>query len=840
MNWMPKWLQSLLALLLVALEAYRWGFGTAPGVVRAGWSTDRKLEVRGKVRDLFYHGYDNYMQHAFPMDELAPLSCGGHGPDWHMPDNIAYNDVAGNFSLTLVDTLDTLVILNDRPGFEDAVRKTIKHVSFDVNTKPQLFETNIRVLGGLLSAHIYANQTGQPFFLPWYRGELLALARDLGNRFLPAFTTPTGIPFARVNLRHGIPKGESIESCTAGAGSLILEFATLSRLTGDTRFEKAAHKAFFAIWNRKSDVGLVGNQINLWNGNWIYPELSSVGAGIDSFFEYALKWYILSGEHEFLDVWNESYASIMRFSRSQDGFWYRRVNMHTGDLAYYTLDSLSAFWPGLQVLAGDLENAIKSHMLYWNLWQRHSGLPEVWDMNFKQATSLQYPLRPEFVESTWYLYRATRDSLYLDVGERILHDITLRSKVSCGLAGIADLKTNKRDDRMESFVLSETLKYLYLLFDEENPLHSDDSNWVLTTEGHILRLDSSLIKPPSSVVRQLRRAESPQCPAYDPPDFGNDYMRGLTVGIRSRSDFDYASQLVGNPLALSEGAFWHESGVCELPKVDLFMYEFLMSVDGGKIVEDVKPGPKKIMVVPDGFMVQDVEGIRARVSSRLDGRGYDIVKLGPHTVRTGQNVYINDSGLALGSTDTMQAATDEHRHPDISIRFFIDFVDLQVPVGEELATDGVELIRDPSNALGCAPYTREYQGEALLVQRGECAFLEKLQWAHRAGASGVVVISDEDLAINPSVEPEELVEIGDTLDDAVMLVLRHSEGQIVSAMLDAAEAQRLGRLVLILEGRHASGSGTAGGTMQSRRRETDVHRVLHINGHPLLNTRLIV
>jgi ER degradation enhancer, mannosidase alpha-like 1 len=103
---------------------------------------------------------------------------------------------------------------------------------------------------------------------------------------------------------------------TAGAGSLILEFATLSRLTGDPRFEKAAHKAFFALWNRRSDIELVGNRVNTWTGvgaplfempcialtfgaqDWLHPQVSSVGAGIDSFLEYALKWYIMSGTNE--------------------------------------------------------------------------------------------------------------------------------------------------------------------------------------------------------------------------------------------------------------------------------------------------------------------------------------------------------------------------------------------------------------------------------------------------------------------------------------------------------------------------------------------------------------
>jgi mannosidase alpha-like ER degradation enhancer 1 len=89
-------------------------------------------------------------------------------------------------------------VLGDPPAFEDAVRRVIDHVSFDVDTKPQIFEANIRVLGGLLSAHIFANRSGSPFYLPWYRSELLELAHDLGKRFLPAFSTPTGIPYARV------------------------------------------------------------------------------------------------------------------------------------------------------------------------------------------------------------------------------------------------------------------------------------------------------------------------------------------------------------------------------------------------------------------------------------------------------------------------------------------------------------------------------------------------------------------------------------------------------------------------------------------------------------------
>ena len=106
--------------------------------------------------------------------------------------------MAGNYSLTLVDVLDTFVVLGDKNGFDNAVRNVINWVSFDVNTKPQVFETTIRVLGGLLSGHQFASKPGQPFHMPWYRNELLLLARDLGERLLPAFKTPTGLPYARV------------------------------------------------------------------------------------------------------------------------------------------------------------------------------------------------------------------------------------------------------------------------------------------------------------------------------------------------------------------------------------------------------------------------------------------------------------------------------------------------------------------------------------------------------------------------------------------------------------------------------------------------------------------
>ncbi|PBL02491.1 alpha mannosidase-like protein [Armillaria gallica] len=842
MRWRRYWPESLFLVLVVALEGTRLGrHDTSASTPWKGtsWTTQRKLESRERIRDLWYHGFDNYMNH----DELTPLTCSGQGPDWGNPNNIASNDVAGNFSLTLIDVLDTFIVLDDRQGFDTAVRNVIQSVSFDVNTRPQVFETTIRVLGGLLSGHIFANQTGQPFYLPWYRGELLQMAHDLGKRLLPAFSTPTGLPYARINLRHGLVRGETLETCTAGAGSLMLEFATLSRLTGDDRFEKAAYKAFFALWNRKTDIGLVGNTINTWTGDWTAPEITGIGAGVDSFYEYALKWYILSGEIEFLDVWDDAYASIMRYSRATDGFWYRNVNIKSGDTAYYTVDSLSAFWPGLQVLAGDVDSAIKLHMMYYNLWRRYSGLPEVFDTNFKQATSHQYPLRPEFIESTWYLYRATLDPFYLDVGERILFDIITRSKVDCGLSGIQDLRTNKRDDRMESFALSETLKYLYLLFDEENPLHSDDSNYVFTTEGHILTLGQEHIKPMSSARRKTRKIMNHQCPAYAPAS------NGLVKGIRSRGDIDYARELVSILPTEAERSVWSIYGWCERPKADLFTYDFILSPGGMAVPEDLSPSLLKVALIPEGFMVSNVTGIRVHIVRRLDGKGYEIRKLGHYSVRPGQLVYINDTSLFANQVDSSVET--------LRLRFHIEGVDpmLRLVDNQDLSDNhetyltawtgffggdishheqnplrfadpnGLPVYRVDDNLLGCSPYSTSHQDSVILTYRGDCTFLQKLLMARSAGAAGVLVVSDEDVALNPTANADEVLGAGG-MDDVAIAVLSRQAGNLIDEMMDMAESRGIGRVMNVEEVQDVE--------------EQPTNRILYINGHPLLNTRLLV
>ena len=110
--------------------------------------------------------------------------------------------------------------------------------------------------------------------------------------FIIAFETDTGMPYGTVNLKHGVPQNETPITCTAGVGTFLIEFSTLSQLTGDPIFYQKAMKAVEALHNSRSDIDLVGNHINVQDGKWTATD-SGIGAGVDSYFEYLIKGSML-------------------------------------------------------------------------------------------------------------------------------------------------------------------------------------------------------------------------------------------------------------------------------------------------------------------------------------------------------------------------------------------------------------------------------------------------------------------------------------------------------------------------------------------------------------------
>ncbi|XP_063911946.1 ER degradation-enhancing alpha-mannosidase-like protein 2 [Zophobas morio] len=423
------------------------------------YSKNDLIKLREEVKDMFYHAYDSYLKYAYPYDELRPISCDGI-------------DTYGSYSLTLIDALGTLAIMGNHSEFQRVVDILTAKPDFDANINVSVFETNIRIVGGLLSAHLLSHRAGIKLEPGWpCNGPLLRLAEDVAKRLIVAFDTKTGMPYGTINLRNGIPKGETPVTCTAGIGTYILEFGTLSRLTGDPLYEEVALNAIHSLYNHKSPLGLYGNHIDVETGRWTYQD-SGIGSGIDSYFEYLVKGSILLQRPELLEIFHEARKSIDTYLKKDD--WYMWVSMTKGQVTIPVFQSLEAYWPGVLSLIGDTTPAMKTLHNYHQVWLQYGFTPEFYYIPQAEAGTNResYPLRPELIESIMYLYRATQDPFLLQAGEDILRSIQHSAKTPCGYATIKDVRDHRKEDRMESFFLSETTKYLYLLFDTENFIHN--------------------------------------------------------------------------------------------------------------------------------------------------------------------------------------------------------------------------------------------------------------------------------------------------------------------------------------------------------------------------------
>ncbi|KAG0091741.1 alpha mannosidase-like protein [Podila epicladia] len=668
---------------------------SSPGKIVSERMTEaRRVALRQEAKDMFMHGFRGYLTYAFPKDELNPVNCRGRGPDRLYADNINVNDVLGDFSLTLIDSLDTLATMREPDEFAKAIRMTKRHIqNFNINSRVQVFEVNIRVLGALLSAHQYASDPRFLSLVQDYKGELLALAVDLGKRLMKAFeNSPTGIPWPRVNLKKGLLKWESSETCVAGAGSLLLEFGTLSRLSGDPSYEasdaelNAAKRALHELWRRRTKIGLVGNTINVTSGEWM-SAMTGIGAGTDSFYEYLLKSYVLFGDDQYLEMYETAAEAIKRNLLHDSKYFYKHVHLLDGSLLASWVDSLSAFMPGVQVLAGDLESAIKNHLYYYNIWRRYQAIPERFDFLSQAVDITNYPLRPEFIESNYFLYRATKDPFYLEVGEMILRDLQKYTKTSCGWASLQSVVDKKKEDRMESFALSETFKYLYLLFDEENLLHNElkDSNFVFTTEGHVLSLTNEHLRRPTSTEPELEQDPTPRhqyvmkghsrhqhprpsepkpwpmCPVYEPP-------ATFLKSIPYRPDADFARQMVGTRPDARDLLELDPNGFCEKPvlETERVTVEFSGGYAKTFFVDDVAEGEaviwkdeavvqkerekeeaKALTVIPisKGVFISRIVKVKMQLQYDDVQNGYRAVKVGDYPLSANSNVYITRSSL---------------------------------------------------------------------------------------------------------------------------------------------------------------------------------------------------
>ena len=420
-----------------------------------------RARMAERVRAELLHSWRAYERYAWGHDELRPVSRTAH--DWH----------GQSLLMTPVDTLDTLILMGLTGEAEKAKALIVERLSFDKDVTVKNFEITIRILGGLLSGF---ELTGDK--------RLLRLAEDLGTRLLPAFDSPTGMPYMYVNLKTGRTSGTT--SNPAEIGTLVLEFGTLAKHTGKPIFFDKAKRALVELHRRRSKIGLVGEEIDVETGEWKSP-VSHVGGGIDSYYEYLLKCSRLFADRECEAMWQEGLRALngRLAETAPSGLWYGSVDMVTGKRTASEFGALHAFLPSVLALGGDLEHARRLQESSFRMWKLHGIEPEVLDYRAMRVVHPGYPLRPEIVESAYYLQRFTKDPRYLEMGRTFLEDLVAHCRTDAGYTVLKSVVTKEKGDLMPSYFLAETLKYLYLLYAPEKVLDLD--RVVFNTEAHPFR-----------------------------------------------------------------------------------------------------------------------------------------------------------------------------------------------------------------------------------------------------------------------------------------------------------------------------------------------------------------
>src|ERR1043166_3092269 len=165
--------------------------------------------------------------------------------------------------------------------------------------------------------------------------------------------------------------------------------------------------------------------------------------------------------------------------------WYGHADMNTGKRADTTYGALDAFFPAVLSLAGDLNKSSLLQESSFKMWTKEGIEPEEFDYQKMEIKSPGYPLRPEIVESTYYLYHFTHDPKYLRMGETMWRDFVKYCRNDVGYAALKSVITKEKADSMQSFVFAETFKYFYLLFVPARTLDFDKV--IFNTEAHPMR-----------------------------------------------------------------------------------------------------------------------------------------------------------------------------------------------------------------------------------------------------------------------------------------------------------------------------------------------------------------
>ncbi|KAF5356932.1 hypothetical protein D9756_006500 [Leucocoprinus leucothites] len=466
---------------------------------------------RDAVKAIFVNSYEAYKKSAWGHDDLAPLP--GSNPP--------FVDSRNGWGASIVDGMDTMHIMGLTDYFNEAVTfaSNIDFSKSNTSDTVSVFESTIRYIGGLLSAYELGGKQ---------QGALVEKARQLADKLILAWVGGNTIPFGRVDFSNNKPVIQN--SNIAEAGTLILEWATLSKYTGNSTYFKFAEKAMRQIATNPAPLpGLAPQGINPNSGAPVGGYLTW-GGGSDSYFEYLIKFARLNNTNDALyaDTWKLAVDSSLHslLKKSTVGGQTYLADINTEKQVVHVSSHLACFHGGNWLMGGSMTNnktvidtALELVDSCWNTYEstatgigpetfafmsddgNSTGGPnptpeqlEFYQQHGFYIQSADYILRPEVMESNFYAWRSTGDSKYLDRASKVIQSINnyLLVKASNAYTGIMDVNNanSAKINDMESFWFAETLKYLYLTFDD--PSHISLDNYVFNTEAHPFEAPASL------------------------------------------------------------------------------------------------------------------------------------------------------------------------------------------------------------------------------------------------------------------------------------------------------------------------------------------------------------
>jgi mannosyl-oligosaccharide alpha-1,2-mannosidase len=406
-----------------------------------------------------------YKDRCFGADQIKPVS--GAAEPFFFPKGPP-------MGLSIVEALDTLYLMSLDKEVEDGIRWIADNLHFDIDGEVQVFETGIRMVGGLLSGWCATRDK-----------TLLALAKDLTDRLSPAFTkSPTGMPYRFVNLRTGAVR-DSV-SYPAEIGTCIAEWGTLGRAVGDRKYFDMAKRAMKALFDRRSKLDLVADTIDIETGQW-KSRRASIGPPSDSYFEYLWDGWQLFGDADFKHWYDVHTAAIVAHqARYENGkLWFPQVDFETGAVLDHHQSELASFYAGLLAQGGDGARG-RAYLESWSdVQSRYRVLPEGFDFEKAAPDRVTNELRPEFVDSCLNLFLLDQDDKWRELARVHYENMKSSSRAKYGFTIIDDMtaKPMKQGDLCPGYWWSEQMKYYWLLFSDCDRF--DYKKNYLSTEGNV-------------------------------------------------------------------------------------------------------------------------------------------------------------------------------------------------------------------------------------------------------------------------------------------------------------------------------------------------------------------